>query len=124
MHTIFGRGTLQNTDNETLELTLQEDHHTIIDDGIHRDHTIIDDSTIPTTRDITEFTGMWKCGNVIMDRQVVLYFSQLGISLSVLSLCMYNLVVHYDDCNNNQLYSGLLTMIIGIWTPSPKMKSS
>lgn len=65
---------------------------------------------------------IWKCGHIQIDRHAALFFSQLGISLSIIALCTYNLIAHHDDCNNNQYYSGLLTMVIGIWTPSPKMK--
>lgn len=71
---------------------------------------------------VTRINRVWRCGKLSIDKQAALFFSQLGISVSILSLCIYNLITHYDDCESNQLYSGLITMIVGIWTPSPKMK--
>lgn len=56
-----------------------------------------------------------------VDRRALQFFTQLGVSLIVMTLCIYNLVIHHDDCDSNQVYMGLLTMIIGVYIPTPTM---
>jgi hypothetical protein len=64
----------------------------------------------------------WRSCCLLVDRRALLFFSQLGISISVMGLCIFQLITHHDDCDSNQLYSGLLTMLIGIHLPQPKMR--
>jgi hypothetical protein len=73
-------------------------------------------------RRVIDVENEWKSCCLVVDRRAVLFFSQLSISLIVLTLCVYNLVVHHDSCDSNQLYTGLLTMIIGVWIDAPKMR--
>ncbi len=64
----------------------------------------------------------WRSCCLLVDRRALLFVSQLGISISVMGLCIFQLITHHDDCETNQLYSGLLTMLIGIHLPQPKMR--
>jgi hypothetical protein len=64
----------------------------------------------------------WRSCCLLVDRRALLFFSQLGISISIMGLCIFQLINHHDDCDSNQLYSGLLTMLIGIHLPQPKMR--
>ena len=73
-------------------------------------------------RNVIDVENQWKSCCLVVDRRAVLFFSQLSISMIVLTLCVYNLVVHHDNCDSNQLYTGLLTMIIGVWIDAPKMR--
>jgi hypothetical protein len=54
------------------------------------------------------------------DRRAVIYFSQFGLSISVVIMCIYQLLTK-DDCNSNQLFLGLLTLILGVYLPQPKI---
>ena len=68
-----------------------------------------------------EYDDTWKscvCGS--SDKRAVLYFSQLSILLLVMGFCFVQLV-RLPDCGDQQLYSSILTMVIGILIPSPKM---
>ena len=69
-----------------------------------------------------EIENTWKSCCLLVDRRALIFFSQLGISISVMALCIYQLITHHDSCDSNQLYTGILTMLIGIHLPSPKMR--
>jgi len=71
-------------------------------------------------KEAVEIENEIKSCCLIMDFRAVKFFSQLGISLLILGLCISQLVIHYDDCNSNQLYSNILMMIIGVWVPQPQ----
>lgn len=68
-----------------------------------------------------EFNNLWRCcsGSVI-DQRATRFFTQLLISLVVITVCVYQLV-SLDNCEAQSLYSGLLTMVIGVWLPSPNL---
>lgn len=74
-------------------------------------------------RAVLENENMWRsCCGATIDKRAVVFFSQLLITLSVVILCIYQLIKHHDNCDSNQLYSGILSMVIGIYLPSPKIK--
>jgi hypothetical protein len=65
---------------------------------------------------------IWRsCCGMRLDKRVVLFFSQFSIAIMIISFSLYQLNKS-DDCNHNQLYLGLLTLIIGIFLPNPKVK--
>lgn len=53
--------------------------------------------------------------------QAVVFFSQLFISLVVIFFCITQLYL-YNDCDTNQLYTGILTLVLGTWLPQPSFK--
>jgi hypothetical protein len=63
----------------------------------------------------------WQSCCVTMDKEATIFFSQLVISVFVLLFCVYQLCVLLD-CDSQQTYIGLLTLIIGVWLPSPNLK--
>jgi len=68
---------------------------------------------------------MWKsCCGMLIDRRAVIFFSQLAISISIIIFCMTQLWIHHDDCDKNQLYTGILMTIVGVHLPQPKMHKS
>jgi hypothetical protein len=69
-----------------------------------------------------ELENVYKSCCLLVDKRALLFFSQLGISISVLAVCIFQLIKHYDDCNSNQMYSNILMMIIGVWVPAPTYK--
>ena len=77
---------------------------------------------IEIERAVLENENVWRSSCFTADKRAVVFFSQLSITISVIGLCMYQLVKHHDDCDSNQLYSGILSMVIGIYLPQPKIK--
>ena len=56
----------------------------------------------------------WKSCCFELHRESSLFFGKLGISLSVIALCSYQLIT-LKDCNYQSLYSSLLSSIITFW---------
>ena len=67
---------------------------------------------------------MWKSCCLQVDRRAVIFFSQLTISISIIIFCMTQLWIHHEDCDKNQLYTGILMTIVGVHLPQPKMHKS
>ena len=96
-------------------------------DGLTSESNLIDiaENVVFTDQQIAntiKLENTWKSCCLLVDRRALLFFSQLFISCSVMGLCIYQLITHHDNCDSNQLYSGLLTMLIGIHLPAPKMR--
>ena len=53
--------------------------------------------------------------------QATVFFSQFSMALIVIIFCCYQLV-RLDNCEAQSLYSGIITLILGIYCPSPKMR--
>ena len=92
---------------------------------------LIDTEILPTTPTTSKFNQkhqefldqyIWRsCCGMKLDKRVVLFFSQFLIAMMIISFSLYQLNKS-NDCNHNQLYLGLLTLIIGIFLPNPKVK--
>lgn len=63
----------------------------------------------------------WFVNSFWLDRRVVIYLTHVCISIVVVTFCMYQLVM-LEGCHSQQLYSSLLTFIIGIYLPSPSIQ--
>jgi hypothetical protein len=63
----------------------------------------------------------WKSCCFTVDKHAVAFFSQLFVCCGVMLFCMYQLL-HQEDCQGQQMYSGLLTLILGVLIPTPKVK--
>jgi hypothetical protein len=63
----------------------------------------------------------WTSCCLKVDKNAVQFFSQLAISVGVISFSLYQLI-KLPDCEQQQTYSSLLTLVLGVWLPSPKMK--
>ena len=64
---------------------------------------------------------LWRSCCLTLDKRATIFFSQLSISLIIIAFCLYQLV-HLIDCEPQQAYIGLLTLILGVWLPQPNMK--
>lgn len=76
---------------------------------------------IKVEQELIDVENNWKSCCLTVDRRALQFFTQLSISLIVISLCIYNLVQYPDNCDSNQVYMGLLTMTIGVYIPAPSM---
>jgi hypothetical protein len=88
----------------------QEDHVLVLPEVVSEEkvHNVIDEN-------------LWRSCCLITDRRMIVFFSQLIIALAVISFSFVQLIRN-DQCESNQLYVGLVTMIIGIFLPSPRVK--
>ena len=77
--------------------------------------------TIPEENVNINDENLWRSCCLVTDRRMIVFFSQLVIALSVISFSFVQLA-RKDECESNQLYVGLVTMIIGIFLPSPRVK--
>ena len=57
-----------------------------------------------------------------MDKRAVAYFSQLVISAGICSFTIGMMVIN-QDCATFSRYSPLLTLVVGVWLPSPQLKN-
>ena len=64
----------------------------------------------------------WNSCCFNLDKRAVVYFSQLGISLSTISFCIFQLTT-LKSCEAQSLYSGILMVIVGTWLPQPQLHS-
>ena len=87
-----------------------------------KDAIEIEKAVLENERKVLDNENKWTSCCITMDKRAVLFFSQLGISVSIMGLCIYQLITHHDNCDSNQLYSGILTMLIGIHLPQPKLR--
>lgn len=67
-----------------------------------------------------QLANEWKSCCLRMDKNAVRFFTQLAISMCIIGLCIAQLV-RLKDCGSQHAYIGLLTLIIGVWLPSPSM---
>ena len=81
--------------------------------------TRILEHTLKTEDDKNENT--WKSMCLVMDRRAVQYFTQVLAIFSVMILSIYKLATD-PSCEAQQVYTGLLTLLIGILAPSPTFK--
>jgi len=60
----------------------------------------------------------WDSCCMRIDRRATVYFTQLSISFIIMFFCIYQLL-RYEDCDSRNFYSSLLTLVIGMYVPSP-----
>jgi Na+-translocating ferredoxin:NAD+ oxidoreductase RnfA subunit len=65
----------------------------------------------------------WIVNSYILDRRAVIYLTHVCISMIMIIFCMYQLI-ELNECHSQQLYSTLLTLIIGIYLPSPAVRNT
>jgi len=73
----------------------------------------------------TEFKRrvMWRSCCVELDKRAVLFFSQLFISLTIVTFCITLLIVN-QDCATFSRYSPLVTLLVGVWLPQPQLRDA
>ena len=64
---------------------------------------------------------LWRSGCLECDKRAVLYFSQLFMSVLIVTFCVVMMVVN-QNCETFSRFSPLLTFMLGIWFPQPQMR--
>ena len=94
-----------------------------MDTKIHIDELSTDEKKILFQHEIKKeddkFANTWKSCCLVMDRRAIQFFSQLIIISSIMIFCIVQLV--HDGQNSHQPYMSLLTFLIGVLIPSPKL---
>ena len=64
--------------------------------------------------DVVEEPLIWTSCCLRIDKQATIYFSQLFMSIFVLTFCFYQLVSARFDCNQGAPYWGAISMVLGL----------
>ena len=66
----------------------------------------------------------WKsCCKSVIDRRATIFFSQFALTIMIVIFCCYQLI-KLENCEAQSLYSGIITFILGIYLPSPKLEKN
>ena len=74
-----------------------------------------------------EINDNWTCcclSNRPTDSRLVKYLFQMSIIIAIISLAIAKLSNHNLDCNQTNVYVGLISLMVGIVLPSPNGGSS
>lgn len=82
------------------------------------DLTDIENQVPPQT---LEDSNHWDSCCLRIDKRAALFFSQLIISGVIILFSIYQLAT-ITECQRQTPFMGLLTLVIGVWLPSPNMK--
>jgi hypothetical protein len=91
---------------------------TNLDDNNNTNNNV-EDRTVRVARNNKD-DMMWESCCVKLDKRATIFFSQLCISLLSMTFCIYQMV-HLTDCESQGLYSGIFTLILGVWLPQPSL---
>lgn len=62
---------------------------------------------------------IWRSCCLEIDKRMAVFCVQVVVSLIVILFCIYMLFIE-PECHSQQLYSSLLTLVIGVFLPSPR----
>lgn len=68
-----------------------------------------------------ELNGVWRSCCFQADVKAIQYFTQVLIITCVMSLCVYQLITN-ASCEAQTGYMGLLTLLLGLLVPAPRIK--
>ena len=80
---------------------------------------------IATEKSEREFVHkyQWSSCSLKVDKRALAYFTQASFSAVILAFCIAMLITA-QDCATFSRYSPLLTLVVGVWLPSPQLKES
>ncbi len=62
----------------------------------------------------------WRSCCLTVDKRALLYFGQMGVGILIIAFCISMLIMD-DSCDSFARYSPLLTLVVGIMLPAPKL---
>ena len=68
-----------------------------------------------------EDSNHWDSCCLRIDKRAALFFSQLIISVVIILFSIYQLAT-ISECTRQTPFMSLLTLVIGVWLPSPNLK--
>ena len=72
-------------------------------------------------KDLIKTENTYRSCCLTSDKRALQFFSQFTLCVGVLLFSMYKLI-NSNECEETQVYIGLITMIIGIYIPQPVIK--
>ena len=89
-----------------------------------QDQECVTDDTVADEH-VVDITGIdndvyWESCCIRLDRDAVGFFAQLGVSVTAMGFCMFQLIKN-EECEAQSLYSGVLTLVVGTWLPQPRL---
>ena len=63
----------------------------------------------------------WKSCCLVIDKHATIFFSQLSIAIVTVVFCIVQLSLS-KTCERDSLYSGMLTLVLGVYLPTPRLK--
>jgi hypothetical protein len=63
---------------------------------------------------------LWKSCCTLIDSRVLQFMAQSMMLFCVSTFCMV-MLLRVDTCPEQQLFSGILTMVVGVFVPNPKI---
>ena len=63
----------------------------------------------------------WESCCLRVDKRALSFFTQAAFSAGIVAFTVGMMVVH-QDCATFSRYSPLLTLVIGVWLPSPNLR--
>ena len=73
-------------------------------------------------KDLIKTENTYRSCCLTSDKRALQFFSQFTICVGVLLFSMFKLI-NSVECEETQVYVGMITMIVGIYIPQPKMKN-
>ena len=70
-----------------------------------------------------EHKYQWNSCCLRVDKRALSFFTQAAFSGSIVAFCIVMLITA-QDCATFSRYSPLLTLVVGVWLPSPQLKDS
>jgi hypothetical protein len=107
--------------NTNYKKTMEIDQNIEIQTLKH--HFEVEDETIKHNFEIEDknLDNQWKSCCLTLDKHFTQYITQMIILLLIIIFCIVQLILK-EDCDNQRAYVGLLTFILGILMPQPKIK--
>jgi hypothetical protein len=68
-----------------------------------------------------EFDTIWRSACFTLDKRATIFFTQIGIIVMVMAFAIYQLL-STPSCEGQQAYLGLLTLLLGLVVPSPRLQ--
>jgi hypothetical protein len=64
---------------------------------------------------------VWRSFCLAMDKDFVVYITTFTLIAMVVVFCFYQLI-HMESCSDQQAYLSVLSMILGVLLPQPRLK--
>ena len=96
-----------------------------MDTKLHIEELDTEEKKIPFQHKIKKeddaFENTWKSCCLVMDRRAIEFFIQLIITSSIMLFCVVQLMHDDQNTSHRTEHMSLLTFLIGILIPSPKL---
>ena len=65
-------------------------------------------------------TTTWKSCCLTVDKKAALFFSQMGVAVTIIGFCI-GMLVSNPDCDTFSRWGPLLSFVVGILLPAPRL---